>query len=141
MESWQQQVADLARSGHKIEAIKIYREATGANLLDAKNFVEELERTLATGEFPTASVADAGSDVTDEMLLDLVRQGQRIQAIKLYCAREQVGLAEGLAAVNQLAAQAGISVPKSGCLGVLLMALVSLPLVAILVTVAVAEWR
>ena len=30
-------------SGNKIEAIKLYREASGAGLADAKRFVEDLE--------------------------------------------------------------------------------------------------
>jgi DNA-binding beta-propeller fold protein YncE len=34
----------LVRSGHKIEAIKLYRETSGVSLLEAKNAVERLER-------------------------------------------------------------------------------------------------
>ena len=33
-------------AGHKIEAIKVYREATGAQLVDAKNAVERFEAEL-----------------------------------------------------------------------------------------------
>jgi len=38
----QDEVAALARAGKKIEAIKVYREATGAGLLEAKEAVERL---------------------------------------------------------------------------------------------------
>lgn len=37
-------VADAVRHGKKIDAIKAYREATGADLRDAKEYVEELQR-------------------------------------------------------------------------------------------------
>jgi len=37
-------VADALRRGEKIEAIKAYREATGADLRHAKEYVEELQR-------------------------------------------------------------------------------------------------
>lgn len=36
------QVAELARSGQKIEAIKLYREISGVGLKEAKDYVEEL---------------------------------------------------------------------------------------------------
>lgn len=37
-----EEIAELLRRGEKIQAIKRYREATGASLLDAKNAVEKL---------------------------------------------------------------------------------------------------
>ncbi|HVH25285.1 MAG TPA: ribosomal protein L7/L12 [Vicinamibacterales bacterium] len=37
-------VLDALRRGKKIEAIKAYRAATGADLKEAKDYVEELER-------------------------------------------------------------------------------------------------
>jgi ATP-dependent Clp protease ATP-binding subunit ClpC len=40
-EDWDD-VADLARSGQKIEAIKLYRERTGAGLKESKDYVESL---------------------------------------------------------------------------------------------------
>jgi hypothetical protein len=38
------QVADALKRGEKIQAIKLYREATGAGLKDAKEFVEAIQR-------------------------------------------------------------------------------------------------
>jgi ribosomal protein L7/L12 len=37
-------VVDALRRGKKIDAIKAYREATGAGLKEAKDYVEELQR-------------------------------------------------------------------------------------------------
>ncbi|MFL5244764.1 MAG: hypothetical protein ACJ8FY_21900 [Gemmataceae bacterium] len=38
------QITELLRQGKKIEAIKLYRESTGAGLAEAKNRIEEIER-------------------------------------------------------------------------------------------------
>jgi large subunit ribosomal protein L7/L12 len=37
------EMADLIRRGEKLEAIKLYREKTGAGLKEAKEFVESLQ--------------------------------------------------------------------------------------------------
>ncbi len=37
-------VADALRRGEKIQAIKLYRDATGVGLKEAKDFVEEVQR-------------------------------------------------------------------------------------------------
>ena len=39
-------VRELLLQGHKIDAIKAYRERTGAGLKDAKDAVDEMERQL-----------------------------------------------------------------------------------------------
>lgn len=41
----QQQIRDLLASGKKIEAIKAYREATGADLKTAKDAVDAMEES------------------------------------------------------------------------------------------------
>jgi ribosomal protein L7/L12 len=41
-------VVDALRRGQKIDAIKAYREATGAGLKEAKEYVEELQRRATT---------------------------------------------------------------------------------------------
>lgn len=40
------QVTDLLRRDRKIEAIKVYREATGVSLSDAKNLVEAIQKKM-----------------------------------------------------------------------------------------------
>lgn len=54
-DSQRNQINDLIRRGSKIEAIKIYREATGVGLKEAKGAVEAIEaglepRTAATND-------------------------------------------------------------------------------------------
>jgi len=42
-------VAQLINSGRKINAIKLYRDRTGAGLADAKDAIEEYERRYRLG--------------------------------------------------------------------------------------------
>jgi len=41
-----QEIEDALASGRKIEAIKLYREASGKGLKEAKEFIDELMPTL-----------------------------------------------------------------------------------------------
>ena len=41
-----ERIVHLVRSGNKIAAIRDYRAATGVSLLEAKNYIEDLERKL-----------------------------------------------------------------------------------------------
>lgn len=52
------QIQDLINSGKKIEAIKIYRETTGAGLKDAKVAVERIKRGELTYPNPTTQLND-----------------------------------------------------------------------------------
>ncbi|MBI5386621.1 MAG: ribosomal protein L7/L12 [Verrucomicrobia bacterium] len=45
-EQQQQEIEAAILGGKKIEAIKLYREASGTGLKEAKDWVEELERQL-----------------------------------------------------------------------------------------------
>jgi len=52
-----EEIASLLRAGKKINAIKAYREVTGASLAEAKDAVERLDMALRT--YGTMVVADA----------------------------------------------------------------------------------
>lgn len=117
-DNWRERVAELTRNGEKLAAIKEYRDATGADLVTAKTFVEELERTLATGKLPPAA-PESSDDI-----LALVRNGQKIEAIKRYRERHRVGLKEAKDAVEALAANAGLPASRGGCLGIVLLVIV-----------------
>jgi large subunit ribosomal protein L7/L12 len=102
-------VLALAREGRKIEAIKLYRDITGAGLKEAKDAVEALERA---GTLTTSRDAPSGDDSD---VLELLRTGQKIRAIKLYRDKSGCGLAESKNAVETLARKNGIAVGQSGC--------------------------
>ena len=46
---WRLQVEDEIRAGRKIEAIKLYRQATELGLKESKDAVEDMERNLKNG--------------------------------------------------------------------------------------------
>ena len=76
------------KSGNKIEAIKLCREATGLGLAEAKAWVEKLEAS------PDATVPPVVGEGVLSSVADLLFAGRKIDAIKLY--REQVKPGEGL---------------------------------------------
>jgi hypothetical protein len=65
-----QQIADALASGRKIEAIKMYREATGVGLAEAKEFVEALIPKLKEQDPPRyANLADGKGSGCASMIL------------------------------------------------------------------------
>ncbi len=107
-------VLALLRNGRKIEAIKLYRDITGAGLKEAKDAVEALER----GGSPPNTRDESRGDDSD--VLELLRAGQKIRAIKLYREKAGVGLADAKNAVEALARTHGIPAGQSGCAGAVL---------------------
>ena len=108
----------LLTAGRKIEAIKRYREATGADLAAAKNTVEALEKDQAL-----AACGPLDSGLESE-IVSLLQGGHKIDAIKLLRERCGIGLKEAKDAVEALAAKEGLPASKSGCAGVVLLAVI-----------------
>jgi ribosomal protein L7/L12 len=98
--SLQQLLADIRghiAAGRKIEAIKLYRDATGAGLAEAKEAVELIE----AGKPPKAdSNASLGDDLALLAVSDLVAEGRKIEAIKRYREVTGLGLKEAKDAVD-----------------------------------------
>jgi ribosomal protein L7/L12 len=96
--------AALAR-GHKIEAIKLLREATGLGLAEAKHAVEAAARpgrrgTAAGAPAPATAPPQAATLAAVQQAL---RAGQTLEAIQLYRAYAGVGLKEAKDAVDAMA--------------------------------------
>jgi ribosomal protein L7/L12 len=68
---------------------------------DLQRRVEELEARVAT--LDGGSAAPATVSPVDTEILDLVRQGRKIEAIKIYRERTGAGLAEAKTAIDRLA--------------------------------------
>ena len=89
-------------AGNKIEAIKLYRDATGAGLAEAKEAIE----LIASGKPPNP---DAGPSPPDEDAMRrvsaLVLQGEKIEAIRHYRQAVGVGLKEAKDAIDALEAR------------------------------------
>jgi len=130
-----ERIRRAALAGQKIEAIKLYREASGADLVEAKRFVEGLEAGRTPGAPAVASVSNEDIDQIQEALF----RGDRIAAIKLYRASTGEGLKESRDFI--LAVEAELrrtdpgkfrASPAQGC------GMVVLGLLAVLTLVAVA---
>jgi ribosomal protein L7/L12 len=108
------QVAALLADGRKIEAVRVYREARGVSLAEAKKSVELVEAGRQwSGAEPTPATAEPG--LVDDVL-EHVRAGRWIHAIKLYRETTGGGLKEAKDAVEEIARQHGIPVTKgTGC--------------------------
>lgn len=114
------QIEDALSDGQKIEAIKIYREATGAGLAEAKLFVEDI------GSSTEVDLPKMVDEVT-EALAD----GNAILAIKVYRDATGKSLKEAKDFVDALIPElveqdperfAKVANRGSGCAGVILLA-------------------
>lgn len=123
-EDLEREVRGLLDRQQKIEAIKVYREATGAGLAEAKAAVEAFQAGVplpaTRRSSPATAAGPAGSDWEAEAL-QLLAAGKKIQAIKLYRELHGGGLKDAKQAIDALAAQHGIAAGTSGCLGIVLL--------------------
>lgn len=111
-EAWMEEIASLLLSGQKLQAIKVYREVTGASLSDAKVALERLEQAIRYGAL--SADASSGGGLSNgnagfglpEMLLaeigQLLARGQKIQAIKLYREHTGLNLADAKGAIERI---------------------------------------
>jgi ribosomal protein L7/L12 len=88
----------LLASGKKLEAVKYYKDHTGASLVNSKNAVETLERG---GSLPGMDGQDSEAEFTSE-LRSLLQQGRKLQAVKLYKDRTGVSLMDAKNAVEAI---------------------------------------
>jgi ribosomal protein L7/L12/sugar lactone lactonase YvrE len=102
------EVAKLVQSGQKIEAIKRYRQLTGAGLAEAKDAVERLERGegLSIQHTSIGGMTGASNDEQRNAAVTevkrLLREGNKIAAIKVFREAFGVGLKEAKDAVEDL---------------------------------------
>jgi ribosomal protein L7/L12 len=85
-------------AGNKIAAIKLYRDATGAGLAEAKDAVE----LIAAGKPPPSGAAATPSADAAQDVSALLAAGKKIEAIKAYRTATGVGLKEAKDAVDAL---------------------------------------
>jgi len=95
------EIERLARSGEKIEAIKLYREQHGVSLADAKEAVDAISRGETAPNLPDQAPIASGSD---DAVRALVAKGEIIEAIKAYREIHDVGLKEAKDAVDAMRA-------------------------------------
>ena len=103
------EIRGLVAAGEKIEAIRLYREHYGADLSTARQAVEAIGRG-------GAYVSDSHPLLYDEELLHsidgLLRNGEKIQAIRLLRQRSNLDLKGAKEWVDRREAELGL--PRSG---------------------------
>jgi ribosomal protein L7/L12 len=120
-ESFEEQPVRLLGQGQKIEAIKLYRERTGAGLKEAKDAVEVIQR----GERPQD--LENGENQFHQDLVSLLQQGRKIDAIKAYREVTGSGLKESKDVIESIADRYGLmGSQRTGCLGLIVFTLVIL---------------
>jgi len=95
------EVRRLLAEQAKIRAIKLYREATGANLVTAKAAVE----SIGAEEPPPARPPLPRTGAEARAISEALRAGKGIEAIRLYRAATGTGLAEAKLAIDNLVAE------------------------------------
>jgi ribosomal protein L7/L12 len=115
MEHDNQDIAQLAASGQKLQAIRLYRERYRVGLQEAKEAVEALAEGRPAPVSPAAPLDEPAEADFRDFIDSLLRGGQHIEAIKRYRALySTVGLKEAKEAIDRRAAELGLPA-KSGC--------------------------
>ncbi len=89
----------LLRSGRKIEAVKLLRENSDLGLKEAKDLVDELERSLQPEPSPKPENL-AEEDWNG--IRELVKEGKKIAAVRAYREATGAGLKEAKSAVEAI---------------------------------------
>src|SRR5215203_2807672 len=103
-----QKIHEFIHNQQLLHAIKLYREATGVGLAEAKAAIEE----MALNELikPPDSVRDYDNPVMEGKIKSLLGKNRKIDAIKIYREEYGVGLKEAKDAVERIEA----SMPLGG---------------------------
>jgi len=118
-------VVSMLEQGRKGDAVRIYREQTGAGLRAATDAIDAIQRVEET---PTARTYVASSSVDADLKGDLwalMQNGQKTEAIRLYRERTGCSLRTASEIVEGVSQEHGV-VPggaRAGCLGLAVLCL------------------
>ena len=100
----ERQIRELIAREQKITAIKLYREATGSSLRDAKDAVEAMERGTASN-FPAPAQVGNLDPILENQIKRLLAERKKIEAVKTYREAYNCGLKEAKDAVDAIEMQ------------------------------------
>ncbi len=109
------EVMHLLQAGNKIEAIKIFRETFGVGLKEAKDAVEAIEAGQTWETMPSSlasTEAESASPLPPSkmaQITQLLHDGHKIEAIRLYRQTFNVGLKEAKDAVEAIEASSPLA--------------------------------
>lgn len=96
-------IRDLVRDGEIERAVEVYRVFAGVDEYTARDAIREIERELRLGDDSSQPQGQHKMNVADEVhIRDLVRQGNKIEAIKAYRELTGLGLKEAKDAVDAM---------------------------------------
>jgi ribosomal protein L7/L12 len=103
-------VRTLVKEGRTLEAIRAYREATGADLDDALKVVDGLQNTMEADDaaMPQADRSADGGDGDEMVALEgpdvtaLLQAGRKLDAIRLYRAQTGASLKDATDMIKEL---------------------------------------
>jgi ribosomal protein L7/L12 len=97
-----QKIHKLLHDKQLLQAIKVYREATGVGLAEAKEAVEAMARNEYSK--PPSGVRRLDDPVLEGKIRSLLSKGKKIDAVKIYREEYGVSLQEAKEAVERIAA-------------------------------------
>jgi len=100
----ERQIRELIAQKQKIAAIKLYREATGSSLRDAKEAVDAMEMG-AVVNFPASTQMSTPDTSLDNRIKRLLAERKKIEAVKVYRKAYNCGLKEAKEAVDAIEIQ------------------------------------
>ena len=103
-----QKIHEYIHNQQLIHAIKLYREATGMGLAEAKDAIEAMARGEAVK--PPAGEIDYDNPILEAKIQSLLANRQKIEAVKIYREEYSIGLKEAKDAVDRIEA----SMKRSG---------------------------
>ena len=101
----EQLIKELIAKNNKIAAIKVYREATGLGLKEAKDAVEAMERGEPIMDFAPIQFDTPNSALLEEQIKQFLLKRQKIQAVRIYREAHNCGLKDAKDAVDAIEAQ------------------------------------
>ena len=107
-----QKIHQLLHDKQLIQAIKVYREATGASLAEAKRAVEEMAFVEVTKA--PSGVRSFDNPVLESKIRSMLAKGKKIDAIKIYREEYGIGLNEAKIAVERIEA----TMPRDSSTGI-----------------------
>ncbi|MBP5513708.1 MAG: hypothetical protein J6Y04_02880 [Bacteroidaceae bacterium] len=92
----------LLHQGEKLQAVKAYKEETGCSLKEAKDYIDDLEQ-----EMQKNSLRKAPDMQPDEEVLRLIRQGEKLMAVKVFKERTGCDLIVAKDLIDEIYEQIG----------------------------------
>ena len=135
-------IMDAIASNQKLDAVKLYKNATGSSLKTAKEVIETSMRSSSTARMSRLPGEVPGVDsAATEAILDAIFQGRKLDAVKRYKTASGLGLKESKEFVEDLTQQLKSESPEQfriadnsgGCASSLLLASVAILVVSIAV--------